>query len=80
MGTPRPRNALHTIYKVGCEKVLHNIVHDGWVCCDAFADIGVHVEKVEEAYGSQEVVLRQGGVVKSRFVAGLVFDKSVEIL
>ena len=50
------------------------------MCRDAFADIGTGGKEIEEADGSREVVLRQGGIVKGRVVAGLVFEESGEVL
>ena len=75
-----PLNVLHAFYKIGCEKLLDNTVDEGRVCCDAFADIGILAEVIEEADCSREVVLRQGGVVEGRFITGLVFDESGEVL
>jgi len=76
----RPRNTLHAVFKVGGEKLLDDIVDEVGVCRDTFADIGTHVQEVEEADDSGEVVLWQGGVVEGRLIAGLVFKESGEIL
>jgi hypothetical protein len=80
LNASRPRNALHFIYEIGREKLLDDAVEEGRVSRNTFADIGTGGEKVEEADGGREVVLRQGGVVEGRFVAGLVFHESIEVL
>ena len=80
MSAARSLDALHAIYKVGREKLLDNAVGEGRVCCDAFADVGAGGEEVEEAEGSREVVLRQGGIVEGRVIAGLVFEENGEVL
>ena len=73
-------NILHAIYKIGYEKLLDNAVDEGRVCRDAFADIRISTEEIEEADGSREVVLRQGGIVKDRVFASLVFEENSQVL
>jgi len=79
-GTWRPNNGFHSIFEVGCEELLDDVVQEGGVLCGAFADVWIAGEEVEEYKGRRHVVLWEGGVVEGSFVARLILNESIDVL
>ena len=80
MGTWRSNNGFHSIFEVGSEEFLYEIVHESWCLRGAFADVWISGQEIEEDEGGRDVVLWEGGVVEDRLIARLVFDEGIDVL